>query len=240
MVTPPFVYRYARTSAPSALAAAGAAGRWLSAAEQRRLERIGDAGRRRAWLLGRLLAKRCVLAHVGYHRAAGPALQAAQVEIDSGDPRRRGKPPQVLIDGGRQPWSLSIAHTQYAVLVALAKTPGICVGVDLVAPASYGPGFRKLWLTGTERSWLESRAQPHEVARVWALKEAIFKACNRGERFRPARIEVMRQHDGRYTGTYRGQDLPSASGICFRQFDRHVAALVAVPDAATARSGDQR
>jgi phosphopantetheinyl transferase len=90
------------------------------------------------------------------------------------------------------PWSLSIAHTPRAVLVALGRTPGVRVGVDLVEPVTLPRGFAEVWFTAAERRLLRD-AQPSVAATLWAIKEAVYKAAGAGRPFAPRAIEVLPQ-----------------------------------------------
>jgi phosphopantetheinyl transferase len=117
---------------------------------------------------------------------------ARTIEIDAGKGRGR---PRIRIGGRLVPWSLSIAHTGRGVLVAIADQGSISVGVDLVEPARLGRGFMAQWFTAAERRWL----QPGDrAATAWGVKEAVYKAANRGEAFRPQSMEVFPSADGSF------------------------------------------
>jgi phosphopantetheinyl transferase len=90
---------------------------------------------------------------------------------------------------------LSIAHTTQGVLVALADHRTTSIGVDLVEPIHLGCGFVAQWFTSAERRWLSSADQ---VAVAWGVKEAVYKATNRGEPFRPQSIEVFLTPNGQF------------------------------------------
>lgn len=204
----------------------------FTSVERREARRIRDPDRRRSWLLGRLLARRCILDHLGRDAGRPCGDRAVRIHIDSGDIRHHRTRPLVSVDGQHQPWSLSIAHTRSAALVALAGDAHVSVGVDLVVPVSCGPGFARLWLTGAERAWVGNPPDPIRTARVWAVKEAVYKACNQGEPFRPARIEVFPRPGGQYMSSCDSRPLPRGSAIRVLQFDRCIAALAVVPSAA--------
>jgi len=207
MVTAADVFRYT-TIAELCSSDAGRSlvDQWLSPGESRMHARLGDSSRRQGWLAGRVLAKRMLLDHLAAGRKEGTELQPRRVEIDSGDVRRRGRRPAVRLDGRSLPVSLSISHTDGAVLVALACEAGVSVGADLVDRAELGAGFARMWFTPAERRWLESEGDPELAATIWAIKEAVYKAVNRGEAFRPRSVEVLPAgQDGRILATYPGR-----------------------------------
>ncbi len=204
-----YTYRYAVLDELYRLRAARAAEERLSADEQGVYAQFRPGPRRDTWLLGRLLAKNLVRAQLvrqpvtgwGTGSFFGPfragecacplAVDPARIEICSGPARGKGFRPRVAVDGRQQSWSLSIAHTEKAVLVVLAADRRAAVGADLVEPGRYGRGFLELWFTPLEQSRLRDAGCPGLTAAVWAAKEAVYKAVNRGEPFRPQTLEVL-------------------------------------------------
>ena len=170
--------------------------RWLSPVERQSYGRLIDPRRRSAFLLGRLLAKRlilsrcCATAHTG-----AAAIHPMEIEIDSGLAQGRRRSPRISIAGQASPWPLSIAHSDRAVLVALACEPDACVGVDLVEPTRLGRGFAELWFTAAERRHLQD-GRPGLAAQLWAIKEAVYKAAGNGRPFAPRSIEVLPRPGG--------------------------------------------
>jgi phosphopantetheinyl transferase len=188
-VGPPCDYRYApldELHLPSTTA-------WLCAEEQAACARFRDAHRRRAWLSGRLLAKRLVCSRLAALGLDCPR-SAAQIAIRSSAHR-----PVVLLDGRCLPWSLSISHTQRAVLAALSSTPRTRIGVDLVAPQLPGRGFAEAWFSPRERRAI-TVGDLCALARLWAIKEAAYKAAGHPRPFDPRTIEV---------------DLHAGCAVCF-------------------------
>jgi phosphopantetheinyl transferase len=160
-----------------------AADRWLSLAERREWDRLRSAERRATWLGGRILAKRLIM-----ERLAEPA--EIHIESRSSD-GEHGERPTALVAGRALDWALSIAHTRRGVLVALGCEPGVRLGVDLVCrDADRRP---LIWtFTEAERRWLAGGGpQDRLPEQLWAMKEALYKACQQGEGFAPGRIEVV-------------------------------------------------
>jgi phosphopantetheinyl transferase len=153
---------------------------WLAPAERETWLGLRSPQRREAWLSGRILAKQMVLRHL---LAAHPA----EIEIHSLDSQEQGIRPRVTVCGRLQPWALSIAHSARSVFVALSATPGLAVGVDVTAGPEGDAGFWETWFSPAERRWSETPG----IATLWAIKEAVYKAVNRGERFAPRRIEII-------------------------------------------------
>lgn len=170
--------------------------RWLSPGERQVYARLTDPRRRSAFFLGRLLAKRLILCHCRTARPAVPGLaRPSEIEIDSGLSRQQHTSPRVNFAGRVMPWSLSIAHTENSILVALAPAADMSVGVDLVEPAVPGRGFVELWFTDAERRQLKN-SEPGLALTFWAIKEAVYKAAGNGQPFAPRAIEVLPWLDG--------------------------------------------
>jgi phosphopantetheinyl transferase len=194
----PVSWRYAAIEATCR--EAGPAGAWLAPREQRVWAGLGDPRRRMEWLAGRITAKRLVSERL---RPAGKTLLLPRIEIDSGDGRGHGAPPRVLLDGRPLWWRLSIAHSERSLLVALADGERPGVGVDLLGTVDCGRGFAELWFTGREQRWLAG--QPRLWPLAWAVKEAAYKASNRGEAFRPRAFEVLPCPGGGFSCLLRGR-----------------------------------
>jgi phosphopantetheinyl transferase len=192
--------------------------RSLSVVERQELGRWRDHARREAWVLGRLLSKRLIVAALGQRQ-----LPLAQIEIRSRDDRDRGIRPRIRIAGELQPWSLSISHSDRGILVALSTVPGTHLGIDLAPIGVFRPSFLSLWFTEREQVWL-TYSEPDEIAAAWAIKEAVYKAANIGDSFAPQTIEVERRPGGRWGCIYRGIDLSEICDIEAWTVDRQAAA----------------
>lgn len=197
---------------------------WLTAPERAELATLTDAVRRQAWLWGRFLTKKLIV------EAFPDEVGGFQnVEVCSRDASGRVVRPRLRIDGNSEkPWCLSLSHTGQAVLVALCLSADMTVGVDLAAAESLPEGFLSIWFTERERDWL-SDVEPEQTAVCWAIKEAVYKACNRGESFAPRRIEVFPGLAGNYSCRYDGWELPQECRIETWQPDGHVAAMATMP-----------
>ncbi len=192
---------------------------WLSRAEHAELAHWRDPSRRKAWQASRFMAKRMIL-----DRLAGATWHAREIEILARDGRGRPTRPQIVLGRRRMPWSLSISHTSERVWVALSTAGGVSLGADLTPLERYGEGFVRTWFTPAEQAALRS-APPESAATFWAVKEAVYKACNVGEKFAPARIEVRQTVQG-LRCTYRGVDLAGAAEIESHECPGHKAVLV--------------
>jgi len=160
----------------------------LATGELAELATWRDASRRRAWLLGRKLAKELIAAQVGNQPAAA-------IEILSRDADGRPTRPRIRVGGQALPWSLSISHTERGVLAVLAPTEGVSIGVDLSTTRTFTDGFLRMWFTGAEQEWIASTENVAMASFIWSAKEAIYKACNQGESFAPRAVELF--SDGR-------------------------------------------
>lgn len=199
------------------------AGRWLSPGERATYESLRAIERRATFLAGRMAAKQLVMECLeeGDGGAAAARPMDIHIETRSSD-RRRGDRPVVSVRGRRFRRAMSIAHTAKAVLVAVAGERGVRIGVDLVRQDDRRL-CRLTWcFTERERRWLAA-APGRTGGELWALKEALYKACQAGEGFAPARIDVAPDVAPSY---------PNLRGVVrsLRRWhvDGHVAALAVV------------
>lgn len=162
---------------------------WLSSRERAELSNWRDRRRQRAWLWGRMVGKQLIFAKLQVDS------ELAKIEILSGDGLGR---PRIWCDGIEQPWSLSISHTGHGVLAAVCGQERISVGVDITPCEGLSEGFIRTWFTPDETAWLRQTAPPAGAYFLWAAKEALYKACNRGESFDPRQVEVLPQGGCRY------------------------------------------
>ncbi len=197
---------------------------WLSPSEHAMFDRLRHPNRRAGWLAGRVLAKQVLLRRLGPCGQDVCRAAPARIAITTIGPSGSQVAPEIRLDGQPVPWSLSISHTDRGVLVVLAATKDDRIGVDLVAPSNYGAGFCELWFTDGERRWIGPGRPPLRVATLWAIKEATYKACHRGEPFDPRRIEVLPGPPGRYR--LRFDRTAIVRFVRTWQLDRQVAAVI--------------
>ncbi len=212
---------------------------WLAESERAEAARIAHSARREQWLAGRWLAKRLVLREV-------PKAQLVDVQILARDERGRGVRPQIVLAGRPLERTLSISHSDLGVLVALATRQDWSVGIDLAdlrsgdaadraardseSSAAAHPsvaGFRRLWFTPSEQAWLTADPE-RRTATLWALKEAVYKACNRGESWEPRQVEIEPLAGWRFAARYRGLPLVGLT-LAASDLDGHVAAVAQLP-----------
>jgi hypothetical protein len=150
----------------------------LTPSELNQLRQYRSSVRRAAFVTGRLLAKRSVIEHqwvapVDGGRDACTVYQSIEILSGSG---KRSSNPVIRTLGIQKPWSLSISHTDSWTAIALCRTPGRLVGIDLVdldEPTS----VPFLWYSATERRMIESSVCTTQTRLIlWSLKEALFKS----------------------------------------------------------------
>ncbi|MEU8546178.1 polyketide synthase dehydratase domain-containing protein [Streptomyces roseoverticillatus] len=136
---------------------------------------------RRAWLLGRIVAKDAVRRHL-WDRGAGPVFPG-EVRVRN-EPGGRPRPEGVH---GRElpPLELSLAHCREAA-VALARPGGTPAGID-VEEITGRPDTTCAMVLGPGEQALFERlgAGPETLTRFWAAKEAAAKAEGTGLRGNP-------------------------------------------------------
>ena len=226
--TQPYVLKYASLDKLQQLAQSAALDHWLSNAECVIYDQWCNPQRRCTWLAGRILAKQLILQQL--RQTSVKSIAHNDIEISTGLPRSKRERPQVSIAGGPYSKSLSITHTTRGVMVALSTHSDLRIGVDLVDSLSFNPGFVSQWFTESEPTSCSNKiTRTHQIATIWAMKEALYKAYNNGEGFAPRRIEVLSTPEGSYSCSYRGQTLDGNFILKSWQVDRQVAALVIGP-----------
>lgn len=203
-------YRYA---ASESLDVNGDCRSCLSAREFAELAGWRNPRRRIAWLRGRMLAKQLIVACLNRPETH------ARIEILSRDAHGRSSRPEVWCDGVRQSVVLSISHTDAGILVALAPGTG-ALGVDVTRLGELPGTISKTWFTRAEQDWAASDGSGGVASLIWAAKEAVYKACNRGESFAPREVEIRANGRIAYRGALR-RELRLQSW----QIDRHIVAL---------------
>jgi len=251
----PMVQRTASLDELRPLLSAQPLSRWLSDAECELAERFRDQGRRMQWLAGRWIAKALITEHIAEQldgHLDGPSshdpLRASRsvdrraVFIQSSDAVGRSIRPRVYVRGRLQHWSLSISHSDTVVYAALATRGGVSIGVDVVELSSPNRRLLDLWMTTAERRSYDPSAAalrstqfmstqyPWCAARVWSVKEAAYKAVNRGESFVPGQLEVARDASQRVTCQLPAGHTADNIQIDVREQDGHFFALAATQD----------
>ena len=216
MPVDPLVYCRSRTLRSSTNESA--AREWLSTNECEEQSSWTNLARRRAWSASRRLGKQLV-------REVLPdlACEPQQIEILSKNSMGKSVRPRVSVAGKPQPWSFSISHTDEVVFVALSLSPNISIGVDLCQPDRHRDIFADTWFTNSELSYLRG-AGSDELWRLWAIKESVYKACNRGEPFAPRRVRIG-VSEGRYCCTYHDRFLGDDLTIDCHKAHGHIAVV---------------
>ena len=181
-----------------------------------------DPRRRKEWSLSRLVAKQLIL-DVAVEQPTSPQ----SIYIRSRDELGRGVRPVVMIDGRSACCSLSISHIKSAVVVAVCADPFVTVGVDLVQKAELGKGFLRTWFDEDEQSRIDPD-DAEEICRLWAVKEAVYKAGNQNDPFAPRRIRLRTGSAGEYRCTYRGVELGDRCRVTTWECGDQIAALAVV------------
>ena len=170
----------------------------LSPAEEARLAEFTVVKRRRDWLLGRWTAKdlvRTVLAE-----QYGSRIPAADVVIMAdadGAPFVALATDAGALPQGRQPWSLSISHSQGVAFCALMlnqEGAAHAIGADIEFIEPRADNFVRDFFTADEMA-LVRQASPggHDalVTAVWSAKEAVLKALRTGLRLDTRQVQCL-------------------------------------------------
>jgi 4'-phosphopantetheinyl transferase EntD len=85
------------------------------------------------------------------------------------------------------PWNISLSHSDRIVSSAVIPSGNGNIGIDLVDLASLSNDPLKYWLTFTEG---KRAVDQLSMGILWSLKEAIYKATNDGNPFRPRLVDT--------------------------------------------------
>ena len=193
---------------------------WLSPAESALWKQFRSPMRKQTFLAGRILAKRLLQER----HCPALACKPGQITILSNRPGSSGIRPRITLAGRRLVYSLSISHTCDTVLVGGTNRFGLTVGVDLVRMRRLGAAFERSWLTEAEAALLRDNEVDMTVSDIWAMKEAVYKACNRGEAFAPRSVEIRLAADGP-TVRYHGRNLRHRCRVRVWRWGDEVAAV---------------
>ena len=192
---------------------------WLRGANERaELERLSAESRQQNWKWGRILSRQLLRDQGVVRESSGNQLEILSINAFGQNDR-----PAVYIDGVLQAVSLSISHSDRGILVALSAATR--VGVDLVDLEQERFGSLWVWMTNSERAWM-NRSDLRQQATVWAVKEAVYKALNEGESFSPLSVAVVQGVHGRYSCFYKDRDMRSICQIHISELDSHLVAVV--------------
>lgn len=190
---------------------------WLSPRERSELRRLRHPGRARSWVKGRFLAKKLFVELTGATVSRFPDVELLS-RTTCGRPMR----PTVYYRGRSTDWSLSISHVGESILAAASLNPQVRIGVDLV-PLDDGEKLSGWCFAGGDRL---SSPDAQQSAQAWAVKEALFKACNVNEPFAPLRIVFDRDSAANGRFSFFGTDLTHCVKLRQWTIDRCVAALI--------------
>ena len=133
--------------------------------ELQRYQSFRNSGRAKQFLLGRILLRHSLAAHL--------AVDVNALQFSYGP---NGKPelPKTIIDG----LVFSLSHARSRAVVAIASGERIGVDLEMSNRAESALGIARQFFTVAENQQLESRgeAASQEAMALWGLKESIVKA----------------------------------------------------------------
>jgi hypothetical protein len=157
-------------------------------------------------------------------RDVGERLAAERIDQPRATVRMVTLPPSgrpVLLVAGR-PVEASVSLSHVDGLVAAAVAEGVGVGIDLVDPAEAGRGL-DVWFTPDELA-----LEPDEGllrARLWAAKEAAYKAAGIDDELRPRSVVIESLAPRSFTWTVRSRYVSATGSGRFLAAGRHVVAV---------------
>lgn len=147
---------------------------------------------------------------------------AERVRVASLPPSGR---PVAVVDGEAHPVSLTISHVPGLVGAAACETAW--VGIDIVDPAEAGRGL-DIWFTPDELALLPDDDGSLR-ARLWAAKEAAYKACRFDAGFSPRSVTIDALTGSGFSWTARHRFGDVLGPGRFTSLGRHVVAVAAAP-----------
>jgi hypothetical protein len=133
--------------------------------------------------------------------------------------------PVLLVAGRAAGLAVSLSHIEGLAAAAVAE--GLGVGVDLVDPADAGRGL-DFWFSPEELA-----IEPDEGllrARLWAAKEAAYKAAGLDEELRPRTVTIESLAPHAFTWTARSGYTRAAGQGRFLTMDRRIVAVAVATD----------
>lgn len=128
--------------------------------------------------------------------------------------------PVLLVAGAPAGPAVSLSHVEGLVAAAVAE--GVGVGIDLVDPAEAGRGL-DVWFTPDELA-----LEPDDGllrARLWAAKEAAYKAAGLDEELRPRTVVIESLAPRAFTWSASGRFATATGRGRFLTAGRHVVAV---------------
>ncbi len=156
-----------------------------TSAERAECQRLHGEPARERWQIGRWLAKQVIQDSLATIEQRNLKIEVLSRSAAGGRIR-----PQVWIDGHLKPWGLSIAYSEEAVMVGFTREPEFRIGVDLAKPEHLASPSLVFWFSERERAAI-AKGDHWRTAEIWAIKEATYKSCHRGESFVPRRAEAL-------------------------------------------------
>ena len=156
---------------------------WVAAAEAAVLAGLRFPKRRAAWRLGRYAAKRALAACLADNP---PSLSriAILAAFDGA--------PEVFVEGGPAPFTLSISHSEGRAFCAVAAGR-VALGCDLEKIEPRSAAFVADYFTPAEQTLVEGAAnedRPWLANLIWSAKESTLKALREGLRLDTRSVEV--------------------------------------------------
>lgn len=163
---------------------------WLGPSEKEVLSKLHVPHRRGDWMLGRLAAKRAVLAAGG--ELAGK--RECEVEIMAAPDGA----PEAWVDGRAARFTISLSHSA-GLGVCLVADRGVMAGCDLELVEPRSPLFSADWFTSEELELVGGT--PHDrrdlvITLLWSAKESVLKAVRQGLRLDPRDVNVRLDEAG--------------------------------------------
>jgi phosphopantetheinyl transferase (holo-ACP synthase) len=151
----------------------------------------------------------------------GQSWRADQIAIRSGVDQRNSQRPEIFLPNQQSVnWNLSISHSGSVVYAAIIPQLGLQIGVDVVDRQPLGHGFLPSWFTTRECEVIGEEDETALQCRAWAIKEAAYKAANRGEGFSPRTLKIESKfQNGGFRCSYRpvnstSRDIRWTQAIC--------------------------
>jgi phosphopantetheinyl transferase (holo-ACP synthase) len=128
--------------------------------------------------------------------------------------------PVAAVRGRETTVGVSLAHAGGLVGAAVCAVCG--VGLDIVDAAAAGPNL-DIWFTSDELATFRDHGRPR--ARLWAAKEAAFKAAGLDEGFRPLAVAIGRSGTAGFRWSVRGNHRNVGGEGVFAAAGRQVVAV---------------
>ena len=170
---------------------------FLSPEEALRWHKIRPDRQRRSWLAGRICLKFLWYRFNQENQDKSVdenSISWSTINVSSWNEHGEGVSPVLYVDGNRIDRHFSLSHSDFSVLAVLSKQKDRRIGCDLVPLGSFSHRINPFIFHPAEQKMIDGTTE-ETADRIWAVKEAVYKATSTDRPFAPLQWHVERLND---------------------------------------------